>query len=154
MRASLTALEASARRGWWVGFLVCLGGPVLILLSAWAGWIPPGSQPVEGVYQQVGYTFTGLVFLASAYLVWRKGHALRAFPAQAEGRQAGFVLRETLVYSALCASSALWGVLYWRLVGWHAFRHALTFLLLTPVLFLLFVPRLGAWTHPPTEDTP
>ncbi|HEX9009933.1 MAG TPA: hypothetical protein VF804_06160 [Holophagaceae bacterium] len=129
------------------GFVACLIGPLLVLGLAAAGVLAPGGNPVAGVYQQVGYTFTGLVFLAAAWATWRRGRVLKAFGNVPAAARAGILRREALVAASISLTSALWGALYWAMVGWNAVRHALAFLFLTPVMFLCFMPGLQVWTR-------
>jgi hypothetical protein len=147
-------LRAIHRRIWIAGLVLCLLGPLILLGLVSQGLVPPGSHAVEDIYQQVGYTFTGLVFLAAAWMAWRKGRVLATFRAQLPGNRPRFLVRETLFYTALSGSSSLWGTLYWMLVGWNAFRHVVAFLLITPALFLFFVPSLGTWVRALQEETP
>lgn len=147
-------LRVIHRRTWFAGLALCLFGPLLLLALVTRGLIPPGSHAVEGIYQQVGYTFTGLVFLAAAWVAWRKARVLATFRAQLPGNRPRFLVRETLLCTALSGLSALWGTLYWMLVGWNAFRHVLAFLLLTPAMFLFFVPGLNTWVRALQEETP
>ncbi len=141
------ALAPVHRRAWGTGLAICLAIPAAAGLLAGAGALPPGGSPVAGLAQQAGYSFTGLVFLAAAGMAWRRGRTLEAFARLPEGQVAVAMHREARVLAALSASSTLWGVLYWSLVGWNGVRHALTFLALTPVMFLCFMPGLSAWTR-------
>jgi len=147
-------LRSTHRRIWTIGLSFCLLLPLLLLGLAEEGFLPPGTYPVEGVYQQVGYTFTGLVFLVAAWVAWRRGQVLKAFRTQAPAERPRILVRETLLYAVLAGTSALWGALYWVLVGWNAFRHVLAFLFLTPAMFLFFVPGLDIWVRALKEETP
>ena len=128
------------------GLVLCLGTPSLIGLLLWSGQVPPGLRAPEGVYQQVGYLFTGLVFLSGAWVWSRRVRTLREFKAVPEGRRPAVILREDLLYAALFEASSLCGLIYWMLVGSHAARHVCGFLLLTPLLFLGLVPRYQHWS--------
>lgn len=134
-----------------VGLAACLSGPLLILGLAAAGVLAPGVNPVTGIYQQVGYTFTGLVFLAAAWAAWRRGRVLKAFGEVSAKVWPGILRREALLAAALSLTSALWGALYWGLVGWNALRHALAFLFLPPVMFLCLMPGLQVWARAQKE---
>lgn len=145
------ALRETHRRARAAGLAACAAGPLAVLGLAATGVLAPGGNPVAGIYQQVGYTFTGLVFLAAAWSAWRRGRMLKAFgdvPAEARSEM---LRRETLLAVALSLTSALWGVLYWRMVGWNGFRHALAFLSLPPVMFLSFMPGLQVWARAQKE---
>jgi protein-S-isoprenylcysteine O-methyltransferase Ste14 len=138
-------LRARHRLAYGLGLALCLGTPGLISVLLLTGTIPPGSQAPEGFYQDLGYLFTGLVFLTAAWVWWRSGQALRAFKALPKAQQAAFVLRESLLYAAVFEASSLLGLVYWILVGSHAARHAWGFIVLTPVLFAALVPRYDRW---------
>jgi hypothetical protein len=128
-----------------LGGALCFGTPGLIAVLLLAGVIPAGTEAPEGVYQEVGYLFTGLVFLSTAWVWWRSGQVLRGFKALPETQRASILLRESLVYAAAFESSSLLGLVYWILVGTHAARHAWGFILLTPVLFAALMPRFDRW---------
>lgn len=133
------------RKAWGTGLAVCLIAPLLVLGLVAAGVLAPGKNPVEGAYQQVGYTFTGLVFLGSAWGAFRRARVLKAFAKAAAAERPGILQREALVDGALALTSTVWGVFYWMLVGQSALRHALTFVMLTPVMFLCLMPGLQVW---------
>ena len=107
--------------------------------------MPPGREASEGLYQQVGYLLTGLVFLSAAWVWWRSGRVLGEFRKVPEGKRPAMVIRESLLYAAAFEVSSLCGLVYWMLVGSHGARHAWGFILLTPVLFLALVPRYDRW---------
>ena len=154
MDESLEGLRTLHRRVWVPGLVLCVLGPLVLLGLAGGGLIPPGANAATGLYQQAGYSFTGLVFLAAAWMSWRKRQVQKAFRAQPPGLRSRVMVRETLLFTALSGSSALWGTLYWIMVGWNAYQHVLTFILLTPAMFLLFVPRLDTWALALKEETP
>jgi hypothetical protein len=128
-----------------LGLALCVGTPGLITVLLLSGVVPPGTEPPEGVYQQMGYLFTGLVFLSAAWVWWRSGHQLREFKTLPPGQRPAVILRESLLYAAVFEASSLCGLIYWILVGSHAARHAWGFILLTPVLFVTLVPRYDRW---------
>jgi len=138
-------LRTRHRWAYGLGLVLCIGTPALVAMLILSGQIPPGSQAPVGFYQDLGYLFTGLVFLAAAWVWWRSGQALRAFKALPKEEQAAFVLRESLLYAAVFEASSLLGLVYWILVGSHAARHAWGFIVLTPVLFAALVPRYARW---------
>lgn len=138
-------LRSAHRLAYGLGLILCLGTPGLIAALLLSGVIPPGMQAPVGFYQQVGYLFTGLVFLAAAWVWWRSGQTLRGFKAVPESQRAAILLREHLLYAAAFEASSLLGLVYWLLVGTHAARHAWGFIALTPVLFAALMPRLDRW---------
>ena len=142
-------LEAAVRRARLAGFALCLGTPALIGVLILSGLVPPGGQRPEGTYLQLGYIFTGLVFLSAAWVLWRKGTVLQGFHRVPEPQRAGVVWRETLLYAALFELSSLYGLVYWLLVGKFAARHVFGFIILSPLLFLVLAPRRGHWLEVP-----
>ncbi len=147
MSDPLTPLRSAHRGAYGVGLALCLGTPVLIALLILSGVVPPGTQAPVGFLEQVGYLFTGVVFLASSFTWWRLGQVLRGFKELPERQRAQVLLRESLVATATCESSSLLGLAYWCLVGNHGTRHVWGFILLTPILFLALVPRLERWVQ-------
>jgi hypothetical protein len=137
-------LARAFRIAYGLGLLLCLGEP--LLLQALLGTaIPPGSGPLGDTVRQLGYTFTGLT-LASALFVARRSNRVRSgFAALPAERRGALLMRETLLYSALFDGAALFGVAYYLLGGPGTERYARTFILLTSIMFFVFVPRLQAW---------
>jgi hypothetical protein len=140
-------LRSAHRMAYGLGLLLCVGTPGLIAALLGSGAIPPGTQVPEGTFQQIGYLFTGLVFLATAWVWWRSGQVLREFKALPEPSRAAVLLREGLLYAAVLETSSLCGLVYWILVGGHAARHAWGFILLTPLLYLALMPRYDRWAE-------
>lgn len=138
-------LRSAHRKAYALGLMLCLGTPGLIAVLLLAGVVPPGEQRPEGILLQVGYLFTGLVFLSAAWVWWRSGKVLRGFRDVPEAQRPSVVLREGLLYAAMFEMSSLFGLVYWILVGAHAARHCWGFILLTPVLFAALVPRYDRW---------
>lgn len=145
MSTGTDALRSAHRIAYAVGLALCFGTPGLIASLILFRVVPPGVEAPEGVYQQLGYLFTGLVFLSAAWVLWRSGRVLRGFKAIPEARRPALVLRESLIYAAVFEASSLCGLIYWMLVGSHAARHAWGFILLTPLLFSILVPRTDRW---------
>lgn len=138
-------LRVAYRQARLVGFFLCLGTPALIGGLILSGWVPAGDHLPEGDLLQIGYIFTGLVFLSAAWVLWRRGVMLRTFRQIPEPSRPGLVRRETLLYAALFELSSFYGLVYWLLVGRHAARHVFGFIILAPLLFLALAPRLGHW---------
>ena len=141
------SLRSAHRMAYALGLALCFGTPGLIAFLLLSGVVPPGTNAPEGVYQQLGYLFTGLVFLSAAWVWWRGGRQLREFKTVPSARRPVVILREGLLYSAIFEVSSLCGLVYWILVGHHAARHAWGFILLTPVLFVTLVPRYERWAQ-------
>jgi hypothetical protein len=140
-----TPLRAAHRMAYAMGLALCVGTPALIAGLLISGIIPPGAQVPEGTVLQIGYLFTGIVFLSATWVLWRSGRVLRDFRQLPCAQQPQVILRESLIYSAVFESSAILGLIYWMLVGTHAARHAWGFIVLTPVLFFSLVPRGERW---------
>ncbi len=139
----LEALRLAHRRGYGLGLLLCLGGP-LVLQGLLGRAIPAGSSDPAAV-QEIGYTFTGLTFLAAALALGRRGRVLARFRELAPPARPRAVAREPLRVAALAAPCALWGVLYWGLVGGAPNAYARSFIALTALFYLGFAPRWPAW---------
>lgn len=138
-------LRSAHRLAYGLGLALCLGTPGLVAALILSGAVPPGGQSVTGLLEQVGYLFSGTVFLSAAWVWWRLGQALRGFRALPEARRTLVIVRESLVAAAAFELSSLFGLAYWSLVGQHAARHAWGFVVLTPLLFLAVVPRFERW---------
>ena len=130
-----------------VGLALCLGTPGLVSALLLSGVVPAGNHVPEGIYVQVGYLFTGLVFLSATWVWWRSAQALRAFREVSVAQRPTMVLREGLMAAVALESSSLCGLVYWVLVGNHAPRHVWGFILMTPLLFLALVPRYTRWVE-------
>ena len=145
MNDTAPALRSAHRLAYGLGLVLCFGTPGLIAVLLRSGAVPPGTQVPEGTFQQIGYCFTGLVFLTAAWVWWRSGRVLRTFKIFPEPRRPALILREGLLYAGVLETSSLCGLVYWILVGDHAARHVWGFILLTPMLYLALVPRYDRW---------
>ena len=141
----VTALLPAYRQARVVGLFICVAWPLLLMVLVATGVVKPGTAPMTGAALQIGYTFTGLVFLSAAWVTWRSGQILKGFRDLAPERRGRVLFRESLIYSALFELSCLWGLLYWMMVGQAAARYVGAFMALTPIMFLFFVPRFPAW---------
>jgi len=131
--------------GYGLGLILCFGTPGLIAVLMRSGVLPPGTQVPEGIFQQIGYLLTGLVFMTTAWVWWRSGKVLREFKMLPEARRSAVILQEGLLYAAVLETSSFCGLVYWILVGNYGARHAWGFILLTPVLYLALMPRYDRW---------
>jgi hypothetical protein len=145
MNGPVQSLRSAHRLAYGLGLALCFGIPGLIAVLLRSGVLPPGVENPQGVFQQVGYLFTGLVFLAAAWVWGRTSGVLRTFKLLPETRRPGVLLREGLLYAGVLDISSLCGLVYWVLVGEHAVRHVWGFILLTPVLYLALMPRYDRW---------
>ena len=139
------ALQPAYRQARVVGLFICVAWPLLLMVLVATGAVQPGTAPMTGPARQIGYTFTGLVFLSAMWVTWRSGKVLKGFRDLEPERRPRVVWRESLVYAALFELSSLWGLLYWMMVGQAAARYVGAFMALTPIMFLFFVPRFHAW---------
>lgn len=139
------ALRPFHRVAYGVGLALCLGTPGLIVALLLSGAVPAGTQAPEGVLRQVGYLFTGFVFLSATWVWWRSTRALQAFREVPAAQRPSVIFREGLVSALALESSCLCGLIYWMLVGSHSPRHVWGFILMTPLLFLALVPRFSRW---------
>lgn len=147
MNGESDSLRAAHHLARLIGFVLCFGTPALMAGLILAGLVPPGEGRPEGSMLQIGYAFTGLVFLSAAWVVWRRGVMLKGFHRIPEAGRPRVLLRESVLYAALFELSSLYGLVYWLLVGRQAGRHVAGFILMAPLLFLAFLPRLGQWVE-------
>jgi hypothetical protein len=145
VNGTANTLRSAHRTAYGLGLVLCFGTPGLIAVLLRSGVVPPGTQVPEGLFQQIGYLLTGLVFLTAAWVWWRSGRVLRDFKGYSEARRPTLILQEGLLYAGVLETSSLCGLVYWILVGDHGARHAWGFILLTPVLYLALMPRYDRW---------
>jgi len=137
-------LQKAWRVAYVIGLLIAVAWPLALQLMLGTA-IRPMAGALGATVRELGYTFTGLTFAAALFITWRSGKVRARFKDLAPGARPGTVLRETVLYAALCELSAVYGILYFALGGVEAERHARAFLALAPIMFLVFTPRLGAW---------
>ena len=145
MNGTTDPIRTAHRMAYGAGLALCLGTPSLITVLLLSGVVPAGIQSPEGIYLDVGFLFTGLVFLSAAWVWWRSVHTLRTFKDLPETQRPATILRESLIYAVVFESSSLCGLVYWILVGNLGYRHVWGFILMTPLLFLVLVPRYTQW---------
>ena len=145
MNESSDALRAAHRLAYGLGLGLCLGTSGLITLLLRTGVLPPGTEAPVGTYLQLGYLFTGIVFLSATWVWWRRAQSLRGLKDLPEAQRPARIFHECLLYAAVFEASCLCGLIYWLLVGAQASRHAWGFILMTPLLFLTLVPSYRRW---------
>lgn len=137
-------LQKPFRLAYGLGAILCVVWPLMLQVLI-GNVLKPGLFGPTELAQDLGYTFTGLVTLCALYVVRRSKRTLHTF-AQIETTRRGRVMAlEILLYSALFELSALFGWIYLGMGGPEASRYARTFIALSPIMFLIFVPRLPAW---------
>ncbi len=140
----LLALRRAFLLAYGVGVALCVIWP-LILQVLLGRVLQPGFLGPTNLAQDLGYTFTGLVVLSALYVI-RRSKRVRSDFATLEATQRTRVMSlEILFYAALFELSAFFGLLYHGLGGPQTERYARTFIALSTVLFLGFVPRFSAW---------
>ena len=125
-----------------LGTLLCVVWP-LVLQGVLGTILPPGSLGMQGLAEELGYTFTGLVVLGVLFVRWRFGRIRTGFAALDESRQVKVMTLEILLYAAIFELSALFGLVYYGMGGPE--RYARSFIGLATAMFLVFVPRMAAW---------
>lgn len=147
-RKESSAVPPAFRRAWIMaygsGMLLCVIWP-LILQGLLGRVIQPGMLNLESLAQDLGYTFTGLVILSALFVVRRSKNVRAGFSALEARKRSRVMVMEILLYSAIFGLSTLFGLVYHGMGGPQAERYARTFIALSMVMFLLFVPRLSAW---------
>ena len=136
-----------------VGVALCVIWP-LVLQVLLGRVIQPGFLGVTNVAKELGYTFTGLVILSALYVVRRSKRVRSGFATLDATKRTRVMSIEILLYAALFELSALFGLVYHGLGGPQAERYARTFIALSTVMFLGFVPRFELWRQALEPDTP
>lgn len=152
-RTPIPTVEKAWRIAYGIGLFIAVAWPLALQLMLGTA-IRPMAGALGATVRELGYTFTGLTFAAALFITWRSGRVRAGFKALPETARPGTVLRETVLYAALCELSAVYGILYFALGGPEAERHARAFLALAPIMFLVFTPRLGAWLEAAGEAEP
>lgn len=127
-----------------LGLSLCVIWP-LVLQGLLGSALQPGIFGTPELAEDLGYTFTGLVVLSALFVRWRSRKVRAGFAALHEFRRARVMALEILLYSAIFELSALFGLIYHGMGGPQAERYARSFIGLSTVMFLVFVPRLAAW---------
>jgi hypothetical protein len=143
-------LARAFRAAYGTGLVLGVAWP-LVLQALLGTVLQPGTGPGGELVRELGYTFTGLVCAIALFLSRRWRRVRTGFAALPPGQRPRALAREVLVYAALCAVSAGFGLAYYALGGPLAERYARGFLALSPAMFLLFVPRLPAWRRAAQE---
>ena len=136
-------LDSGFRNAYGAGLALCVAWPLALQLLLGTAIRPAAASP-EAV-QDLGYTFTGLTLVCAFFVSRRWARVRMGFRAVAAERRPRVLVRETLLYSALCVLSSLFGLCTYALGGPHAGRYARGFIALSTLMFFVFVPRLQAW---------
>ncbi len=138
-------LRRAVQRARLLGLALCLAWPLVLMVMLGAGLVRPGTLAPVGPLRTLAFGFTGLSLLSAGWVTWRTQRVMKGFATLDRAEQPRVAFRESLLYAALFELSCLYGLIYWMLVGRNAFQHVLTMLALTPVMFMLFVPRYEHW---------
>lgn len=130
-----------------IGLFVSVFWPLCIILLMIQGSIRPGILPALGWVKQLSYTFTAIAIAIPAWVTFRSQKVLKKFAEQTLQKQYVLIYQESLLYVAVLQLNCITGVLYWLLAGAANPQPAFTFVMLTPISFLLFIPRLSAWAE-------
>jgi len=142
-----STLRRAHRGPYLLGLALCVLWPALLELLL--GRLPQGEPSSPDVIQSVGHTFTGIIFLAAAYIFWRKRRAKAALGEQDPSAHAASLRRETYMASILFAVCSLLGPLYFGMAGSPGMRHARSYIAAVPILFFAFAPRVSSWVPGP-----
>jgi hypothetical protein len=127
-----------------LGALLCIVWPLTV--QGLLGFLlRPGLLGPSALAEELGFTFTGLVFLSALFVHGRSRRVRAGLAAAPADRRTRVMAKEILLYSAIFELSVFLGLLYYALGGPQAERYARSFIALATVMFLVFVPRLGAW---------
>lgn len=138
-------LRNAVQRARLFGMALCIAWPLFLMVLLGSGRVKAGSFAPVGPLRTLAFLFTGLSVLAAVFATWRTNRVMKGFAALAAEVQVRTAFRESVLYAALFELSCLYGLVYWMLVGRNAFQHVLLFMALTPVMFMLFVPRYEHW---------
>jgi len=116
------------------GFVLCAAALVAGQI-AMSRFLAPGTAQNSGVVQDIGYTFTGLT-VALGYFLWRWG---RAESNSSLTRTRLWLTK--ILQAALAVVPALLGCVYFYIAGEYNERHARTFAVLPPLMYLLTIKR-------------
>lgn len=145
----IRSLHHARRWPYAFGLLVCVLWPLALEIGL--THLPQGEPSDPTTVQTIGHTFTGLIFLAAAYIFWRKGRAREALANRAPSAKCASLRRETLVASAVFGACSLLGLLYYGVAGAQGERHARSYIAAVPIMFFAFTPRLRSWEPGPPK---
>nr|WP_320133815.1 hypothetical protein [uncultured Holophaga sp.] len=136
-------LKRAALLPYALGLALCVAWP--LALEIFLTRLPIAPPSSSQVVESTGHTFTGLVFLAAAYIFWRRRRARGKLSDQSPRARCQSLKRELLVATLIFGACSLLGPLYFVLAGRPGLRHARSFIATVPIMFLAFSPRLSSW---------
>ncbi len=128
-----------------LGLIVCVAWPLILMLLIMNQKVVPGNLISGTLIKEFSYTLTGLTLIGTFFVVYRSSKVLTNFKNQPEHLKPHIVFRESLIYVLVIQMTTWYGLIYWLLAGWSVSRHVGTFIMLSPICFFLFVPRLSQW---------
>ncbi|MFM8621989.1 MAG: hypothetical protein ACKOB3_01205 [Holophagaceae bacterium] len=128
-----------------IGLVACVAWPLILMLLIMTEKVVPGNFIPEGLVKEFSYTLTGLTLAGTFFVNYRSGKVLSRFKDQPDEEKPHIVFRESLLYTLVIQMTTWYGLMYWLIAGWSASRHVGTFIMLTPICFFLFIPRLSQW---------
>jgi len=128
-----------------IGLVVCVAWPLILMMLIMTEKVVPGNFISEGLVREFSYTLTALTLGGTFFVNYRSGKVLFRFKDQPEEEKPHIVFRESLIYILVIQMTTWYGLIYWLIPGWNASRHVGTFIMLTPICFFLFIPRLSQW---------
>ncbi|WP_005033582.1 hypothetical protein [Holophaga foetida] len=137
------SLHQARRWPYAFGLVVCVLWPLALELLLTR--LPQGEPSDPAAVQTLGHTFTGLTFLAAAYVFWRIRRAKGALAGQSLPSRIASLRRETLLASIIFGACSLLGPLYFGAAGSSGTRHARSYIAVVPVMFFAFSPRVRNW---------
>jgi hypothetical protein len=134
-----------------LGIIICLCCPVVLYFN-----IDKLITPISGIsaetLQGVGYAFTGLILICILVVNSRWGKVRSKFSKNIKNKQGIILLFETVLYSIIFGLSSVFGTIYYLLGGASTKLLAGNFIVLTPIMFFIFVPRLHTWQRASNDN--
>lgn len=145
----LSSLRQARRTPYRLGLFLCVLWP--LILQALLTRLPQGEASSPAAVESLGHTFTGLIVLAAAWIVWRKARAKAALTDQDLPARCASIRRETTLAAILFGACSLLGLLYFGAAGARGARHARSYIAAVPIMFFVFVPKLSAFSAPGSQ---
>ncbi|MFM8233753.1 MAG: hypothetical protein ACKN9J_01490 [Holophagaceae bacterium] len=128
-----------------MGLIVCVAWPLILLLLIMTEKVAPGNFNSSDLVKEFSYTLTGLTLIGVFFVNYRSGKMLSQFKVHSNEEKPYIIFRESLIYTLVIQMTTWYGLLYWLISGWSVSRYVGSFIMLTPICFFLFIPRLSQW---------